>query len=490
MSMRFSKATPEQLDALCALYRDVIADMVSRGLTQWDFAIYPTPELLQTDAERGQLYLVEEDDTLCAAFALLGEQEPEYAQIAWQYGVKPATLHRLAMLPQCFGAEFAGRVLAFAKKEALRLGYDSLRLDASSKDERMLRMFGAHMLRQAGRVVVEDPDVHYACFETPLSDHCPMLPIRMLPAYRHGDMTPWGGDGLRTLYGRDIPDERTGEALEVSAIPGLESRTAVGETLSDLLRRDGARLVGAHADEPFPLLLKLLCAKTPLSVQVHPNDAYAREHEHKLGKTEAWVILKADADASILYGLREGVTLSQLESALEGGGDVEALIDRVPARPGDVFYMPSGMVHAIGGGIVLYEIQQSSDVTYRLWDYDRTDANGNKRPLHIRQSLDVIDPELRGQRAHLPQPNEPGVARLLDVPAFTLDCLTVNGDLELPATPGALRILTALAGLLLSWDGDVMELKAGDTVLLPAACPDVCLTGVGQALVSGAGRGC
>ena len=219
-------------------------------------------------------------------------------------------------------------------------------------------------------------------------------------------------------------------------------------------------------------------------MQVHPDDAYAREHEGKLGKTEAWVILKAEEGASILYGLKEGVTLEALRAALEGGGDVERLIRRVPVKPGDVYYMPSGMVHAIGGGILLYEIQQSSDVTYRLWDFDRVNAAGEKRPLHIRQSLDVIVPELTGQIAHMPENEGCGLVTLLDVPAFHLECANVNGECELAPQPHAFRMLTALAGLLLSWQGDAIELKAGDSVLLPASCPPVTLMGVGQSLIS------
>lgn len=117
------------------------------------------------------------------------------------------------------------RVLAFVKEEALRLGYDSLRLDVCGEDEKMLALFASEMTREAGRITFEDPSAAYACFEAPLSAACPMLPIRMYPAYRYGDMTPWGGDGLRVAYRRDIPDERTGEALEISAIPQLESRT-------------------------------------------------------------------------------------------------------------------------------------------------------------------------------------------------------------------------------------------------------------------------
>lgn len=319
------------------------------------------------------------------------------------------------MLPECFGTQLAARVLAFVKEEALRLGYDSLRMDVCGEDEKMLALFASEMTREAGRITFEDPSAAYACFEAPLSAACPMLPIRCIPPTATA-YDPWGGDGLPVAYRRDIPDERTGEALEISAIPQLESRTGLGETLSELIRRDGARLTGDYAGREFPLLLKLLSARQPLSVQVHPDDAYAREHENKLGKTEAWVILKAEEGASILYGMREGVTLDALREGLESGADIEPLIERVPVAPGDVFYMPSGMVHAIGGGIVLYEIQQSSDVTYRLWDYNRVNAAGEKRPLHIRQSLDVIDPALRGRRARMPEAAFIGVETLLMCP--------------------------------------------------------------------------
>ena len=461
MSIAFSPATPQRFQEICALYQDVIRDMHARGLKQWEWDVYPTRAQLEDDITHGRLYRVEDEGRLIAAFALGDAMEPEYARITWEYGVRPATLHRFAMA--CESLDLASRVL---------------------EDSAMLKVFSSAMTREAGRTFFENPGVTSVCFESPLSDACPMLPLRMYPAYRHGDMTPWGGDALRTVYGRDIPDDRTGEALEISAIPQLESRTVTGETLPLLLERDGARLSGDYAGEAFPLLLKLLAARDSLSVQVHPDDAYAREHEGKLGKTEAWVILKAEEGASILYGLKEGVTLEALRAALEGGGDVERLIRRVPVKPGDVYYMPSGMVHAIGGGILLYEIQQSSDVTYRLWDFDRVNAAGEKRPLHIRQSLDVIVPELTGQIAHMPENDGCGLLTLLDVPAFHLECANVNGECELAPQPHAFRMLTALAGLLLSWQGDAIELKAGDSVLLPASCPPVTLMGVGQALIS------
>jgi len=146
--------------------------------------------------------------------------------------------------------------------------------------------------------------------------------------------------------------------------------------------------------------------------------------------------------------------------------------------------MPAGMVHAIGPGILLYEIQQSSDVTYRLWDFNRTNAAGEKRPLHIRQSLDVIDPSLKGLQAQMPESGNNELVNLLDVEAFRLDCALVNGECTLEREMNSFRILTALSSLLLSWEGDAVQLKAGDTVLLPAACPPVTLMGVGRALIA------
>lgn len=484
MSICFSKVNEKDFSSLCGLYRTAISDMRARGLKQWEWGVYPSEELLISDIEEGMLYRADEDGELCAAFAVSGAMEAAYGRIAWQYGVKPATMHRLAVRPDCFGPEMVERILSFVKAEARRLGYDCLRLDVCDEDERMLRLFRSQMLRDAGSVAFENLGDECTCLEEPLGDACPMLPIRMHPAYRYGDMTPWGGDGLQTVFGKRIPDARTGEALELSAIPALESTDDDDVTLTRLIALNGARLTGLPEGAEFPLLLKLLCAKENLSVQVHPDDAYACEHENKLGKSEAWVILHADEGACILYGMRDGVTTAELRRVLEQGEDVEKLIERVPVKAGDVFYIPAGMVHAIGGGIILYEIQQSSDVTYRLWDYNRTNAKGEKRPLHVRQALEVVRPELCVERAKMPEAGENRVVRLLNTPAFTLDCVALSGEIELASAP-AFRILTALAGILLEWEGDVLELEAGETVLLPASCPPIVLKGVGRALLAG-----
>lgn len=484
MSICFSRVKSDAFELVCEFYEEVITDMQSRGLTQWDLNVYPTTQMLKADIKGRHLYRMDDGDQLIATFVLSAVDDAEYSQLAWHYGISPATLHRFAIAPSFYGTEVASRALTFIKQEALTLGYDSLRVDVCQEEEPMIQLYSSEMLREAGGITFDDSDVKYTCFETPLSSDCPMLPIRMYPAYRYGEMTPWGADTLRTIYQKPIPDDRTGEALEISAIKDLESVTSIGETLTSLVQKNRTGIMGAFASDEFPLLLKLLAAKGSLSVQVHPDDVYAREHEGKLGKTEAWVILHAEEGASILYGIKDGVTLEMLGKALHSGEDVEPMIQRVQVKAGDVFYMPSGMVHAIGGGILLYEIQQSSDVTYRLWDFNRTNDKGEKRPLHIQQSLDVIDPALRGSRAVMPKSGNNEVITLLDVPAFKLSCALVNGECALAPNPKGFRMLTALSSLLLSWEGDVMPLSAGTSVLLPASCPALTLTGVGRALIS------
>ena len=475
-------AAPEALQEINRLYREVIEDMHRRGFKQWVWGEYPTAEMLADDAAHGRLYRLDDENGLAGAFAACEGQSPEYAALSWHFGVRPCTLHRVALRPDRFGRGYGRQITQFAMDAGRERGCDCFRVDTSSENERALKLFSGMTERYVGDVFFPDHGEPFRAFEKRLTEDCPLLPMRMRPAYRYGDMTPWGGDGLRRAFGLEIPDERTGEALVISAIPQLESRDDADETLTELIARYGEKLVGAKNVETFPLLLKLIAAREQLSVQVHPDDAYAAEHEHKLGKSEAWVILHAEEGARILYGLKSQTNTELLRNVLDAGGDIEPLIESVPVHAGDVFYMPSGMVHAIGGGIVLYEIQQSSDVTYRLWDYNRTNAKGEKRPLHLKQALDVIRPALRGQRAALT--DEPGFHRLLDVPAFTLDCLTLQGELPIRPNAGGFRMLTALGGLTLQWDGDALELHAGESVLLPACCPPVTLVGVGKALMS------
>ena len=480
----YSLVKASELPEVYALYLTVIADMHARDLYQWTWGQYPREDILTDDVRLNRLYRLDVEGRLAAVFAVCVGQGEEYDDVPWQFGTRPACLHRVALHPSLSGRGLAKDIVAFAKAEGLRLGCDCFRVDTYGQNARALRLFASTTAREAGTFHLLDyPDV-YHCFESPLTEDCPLLPLRMHPAYRYGEQTPWGGDALRRLYGKKIPDDRTGEALEISCIPGLESTDDMGEPLPALIARSGAALVGEGNAEPFPLLLKLLAAKTSLSVQVHPNDEYAMAHERKLGKTEAWAILDAEPGAKLCYGLREGVTLAALEQALTSGADVEPMIATVDVTAGDVLYMPSGMVHAIGGGITLYEIQQSSDVTYRLWDYNRTNDRGEKRPLHIRQSLDVIDPALKGLRARIPEADQTGEHTVLDVPAFRLGCLCVQGVQPLSRNGGSFRMFTALNPLTLRWEGGKLALRAGESALIPARSPEIAVEGAGRALIS------
>ena len=305
----------------------------------------------------------------------------------------------------------------------------------------------------------------------------PLAPILMYPSYRYGAMTPWGGDDLKTLYHKDIPDERTGECLEMSAIPGLESKDEEGRTLPELIRAYGERLTGPGFATPFPLLLKLLDARDTLSVQVHPDDAYAARVENKLGKTEAWHILAAAPGAELVYGVKAGVTKEELLAASRAGKAVEGLLRRVQVKAGETYYIPAGMVHAIGAGIVLYEIQQSSDVTYRFYDWERTDQDGKKRELHIDKAVDVTDvhAQLTAAKGTL---LEKGRWQLLHEKYFTLENL-VDYDGVLKNDARRFSVLTAREETSVSWETGSIALRPGQTALLPADGYDlhVCTSG-------------
>ena len=298
-----------------------------------------------------------------------------------------------------------------------------------------------------------------------------LVPFKMKPAFRYGAMTPWGGEGLRA-WGKEIPDPRTGESLEISALPGLESRDESGATLTELLARHGAALRGTAVGETFPLLLKVISAEDLLSVQVHPDDAYAGANEGgKLGKSEAWAILSAEPGAEIVYGVREGVTRESLaEACREGGAAVRDCLSRVRVSAGEVYNIPAGMVHALGGGITLLEIQQSSDVTYRFYDWDRRDAQGKSRELHVQKGLDVTNVDMHLPACEGVATRVPGgeIVSYIDGPAFALQRWRVEERMVLEPTPERFRLLFSMGEGRIVWEGGELALTKGDSVFLPA----------------------
>ena len=308
----------------------------------------------------------------------------------------------------------------------------------------------------------------------------PLPPILMYPSYRHGKATPWGGARLRELFNKDTPGIKTGESLEVSVIPGLNSMDAEGTQLSRLIERYGKTLLGTEIKGDFPLLLKLIDARESLSVQVHPGDAYAHKNENKQGKSEAWIILDAKPGSKLVYGIRNDVTAEMLETAAEKGRALEELLNYVEVSKGDVYSIPAGTVHAIGEGIVLYEIQQSSDITYRFYDWDRRDEHGNKRTLHAKQALDVAtlgSPPEKIKPQLLSMQGDGQLELLLDTPYFSTLRYSHCHDAVLSPDRRRFAMLTALQPALLRYGDRSLELACGQTVLLPANGEDLRLTG-------------
>lgn len=213
--------------------------------------------------------------------------------------------------------------------------------------------------------------------------------LKMEPVFKE---MIWGGHKLRDVYGYEIPSDHTGECWAISAHKNGDCTIADGEfagkTLSWLF--DNHReFFGNIEGEQFPLLVKIIDAKNDLSVQVHPDDAYAGEHENSLGKTECWYVLQADEGTKMVMG-HHAKTREEFIKAIEED-DYDHLLNSFAIEEGDFFYIPSGTLHAICSGSLIYEAQQSSDITYRVYDYHRKDQNGNERQLHVKQSIDVTN---------------------------------------------------------------------------------------------------
>ena len=311
-----------------------------------------------------------------------------------------------------------------------------------------------------------------------------VYPLKMKPYFRHGSETPWGGGKLRELFNKDIPDDMTGESLEISALPGRESVIVNGElsgkTLTEAADVMGAELLGEFKE--FPLLLKLLDAKERLSVQVHPDDEYAARVEGKRGKTEAWYILNADPGAKLVFGVK--AKSSEELRQIVASGHIEDTLNWIDVRPGDCLYIQSGTVHAIGGGIVLYEIQQSSDVTYRMWDW------GRPREIHTQKALDVTRCDI------VTRPVEPQTTEvmggerisLIDGDLFKLTRLNVMG--RMPVEADSFALITALGDGAIEYDGGSVLVHNGESVLIPAAMHDFMVSGHLAVLMSEPGGRC
>ena len=305
-----------------------------------------------------------------------------------------------------------------------------------------------------------------------------LYPLLMAPTFRHGEDTPWGGHMLRDSLMKDAPEGATGESLEISALPGHESMVSngihAGKALSRMVELWGEDLTGPCGGE-FPLLLKLLDTLKPLSVQVHPGDAYTALHESQPGKSEAWIILNAEPGARIVYGVD---TRGEALEKVVAEGRLEECLRWKTVRPGEVYYVPDGMVHALGEGILCYEIGQSSDISYRLWDW------GRPRELHVQKALDVCNPDLRLEKQEGTTVLCKGGSRTYYISDAHFELCRLNLSGRMPLESGRMLFLTPLSPCVLRWSDGEMTLDAFDSVLVPAALQGVVLEGDTKVLIS------
>lgn len=317
----------------------------------------------------------------------------------------------------------------------------------------------------------------------PAADHL----LRFRPQFRR---YLWGGRRLGTMFGKPIGEgDDYAESWEIvdhgNDQSVVEAGPLAGYTLRRLIRNHGPEILGRHAGlASFPLLLKLLDCNRTLSVQVHPNDTQAaRLTPPDLGKTEAWVVLAAEPDSKIYAGLLRGVDRAELAEAIAAGKCEDCLHVILP-QPGDCVFIPAGTVHALGAGLVIAEIQQASDTTFRLFDWNRVDAEGIPRPLHIEQSLAATD-YLRGPVSpQVPHPlGEPGVERLVECDKFILDRLRLDGE-RMIGGDDRMHMLVVVAGAVEAESDPTAEvLAAGQSALIPAAAGKVTLRTQGSAMV-------
>ena len=294
----------------------------------------------------------------------------------------------------------------------------------------------------------------------------------------------WGGQKIKTVLHKDISSNTIGESWELSTVKGdvsvVSNGAWAGQSLMDLINKYPTEILGTAVYSrfglEFPLLFKYLDAREDLSIQVHPNDVLAKERHNSFGKTEMWYVLQADPDSRIIVGFKENATAKQYQESLKNK-TLLTLLDDVKVKTGDVFFLETGTVHAIGAGLVIAEIQQTSDITYRLYDFDRIDAAGNTRELHVDLALEAINYNtVKTKKEYTTNVNESN--GVVDCPYFTTNYIPLDGEISVSKTGSSFTVYMCVEGNFeIISDNFKVNYKKGDTVLMPAAVSSFLLRG-------------
>lgn len=310
-----------------------------------------------------------------------------------------------------------------------------------------------------------------------------LYPLSFTPLFKY---RLWGGEKLRTQLHKVYEGTQMGESWEISDVKGSETKVAsgplAGKTLDDLIALFGADFLGQQVMERFgthfPLLVKFIDAKKSLSIQVHPDDQRAKDHHNSRGKNEMWYIMQSDEDAEIIVGFKEDTDPITYQQAIDKGTVLD-LLNVEKTQPGDLFHIPTGRVHAIGGGVVLAEIQQTSDITYRIYDYDRVDAKtGKKRDLHNDQAVEVIDFKGRDSYKTPYCTKDNKSVEVMNTPYFKTNIIAITQNVlcDYSKTDSFVILMCVDGTVQLDWEDVQYELNKGETLLLPAIIKQVTLT--------------
>jgi mannose-6-phosphate isomerase len=302
----------------------------------------------------------------------------------------------------------------------------------------------------------------------------------------------WGGTKLKEVLGKPIESDITGESWELSTVKGdisvIANGSLEGKSLQDLIESNGEELLGKSVVErfgkEFPILIKFIDAKQDLSIQLHPNDELAKERHDSFGKTEMWYIMDADPKAELIVGFNKDVTKEEYAESIDNDTLLD-LLNYEQVKEGDTFFINTGKIHAIGAGVMLAEIQQTSDVTYRVFDFNRKDKEGNLRELHTELALDAVDYKKKDDFKVYYSQDLNKVSEMVDCPYFKTNFIQLTENLELDITQrDSFTIFMCVGGeaLIKTSEGEV-SIKKGETALLPAITKKISLQSKGAKLL-------